>query len=423
MTHESTEVLVVGAGQAGVAMSEHLTRLGIPHLVLERDRIAERWRTARWDSLVANGPAWHDRFPGMEFAGDPDAFVGKDAVADYFADYARKFDAPIRCGVEVRSVRRLTGTAGFHVETSQGSIDAKYVVAATGAFQVPVIPPLVPETPGLMQLHSNAYRNPDQLPPGAVLVVGAGSSGTQIAEELMQAGRKVYLSVGPHGRPPRAYRGRDFVWWLGVLNKWEADATPGAEHITIAVSGANGGHTVDFRKLAARGMTLVGRATECKDGCMRFAPDLVTNIREGDANYLAILDEADAWVDRNGLPLPPEPEARVIGPDPDCMTDPILSLDLAKAGITTILWATGYRQDFGWLQVDVLDDQGKPRHQRGVAVEPGIYFLGLPFQSRRGSSFIWGVWHDAKFIADHIARLNGYLAYRGPAQSIDAAAE
>ena len=144
---------------------------------------------------------------------------------------------------------------------------------------------------------------------------------------------------------------------------------------------------------------------------MRFAPDLATNIHEGDANYLAILDEADAWVERNGLPLPPEPEARVIGPDPDCMTDPILSLDLAKAGITTILWATGYRQDFGWLQVDALDDQGKPRHQRGVAVEPGIYFLGLPFQSRRGSSFIWGVWHDAGYIAEQIAIQNKYRSY------------
>lgn len=422
MSVEKIEALVVGAGQAGVAMSEHLTRCGVPHLVLEKGRIAERWRSCRWDSLVANGPAWHDRFPGLEFAGDPDAFVPKEQVADYFVDYARKFAAPIRCGVEVQSVTRKQGDAGFHVETSDGAIEAEYLIAATGPFQTPVIPPLVPETAGVAQLHSNAYRSPDQLPAGAVLVVGAGSSGVQIAEELLAAGRKVYLAVGPHDRPPRAYRGRDFVWWLGVMNKWDADATPGAEHITIAVSGANGGATVDFRKLAARGMHLMGRAEGFKDGMMTFAPDLADNIRRGDANYLSVLDEADAWLVRNGVTLPAEPEARVIGPDPACMTDPILNLDLAEVGVTTILWATGYRLDYSWMKVDALDEAGRPSHQRGVSTEPGIYFLGLPYQSRRGSSFIWGVWHDAKFVADHIAKQRNYLAYRAPGETAGAAA-
>ena len=409
---ETIEALVVGAGQAGVAMSEHLSRNGIPHLVLEKDRIAERWRSARWDSLLANGPAWHDRFPGLEFHGDPDAFVPKEAVADYFVDYAAKIAAPVRIGVEVVSVTRKEGAAGFRVETSQGPIEASYVISATGAFQSPVIPPLVPVTSGLTQLHSNSYRNPGQLREGAVLVVGAGSSGVQIAEELLKAGRRVYLSVGPHDRPPRAYRGRDFVWWLGVLNKWDTEATPGAEHTTIAVSGANGGHTIDFRNLAAQGMVLVGRTVGYVDGAMTFASDLATNIQRGDANYLSVLDEADHYLVRNGLSLPEDPSARVIGPDPSCMTDPILSLDLAKAKISTILWATGYSNDFSWLKVDALTEDGRPRHQRGVSSEPGIYFLGLPYQSRRGSSFIWGVWHDAKFVADHIAKQRSYLAYR-----------
>ena len=412
MSVEEIEALVVGAGQAGVAMSEHLTRCGVPHLVLEKDRIAERWRTARWDSLVANGPAWHDRFPGLAFPGDPDAFVPKEAVADYFVDYAKKIAAPIRCGVEVTHVSRKQGAAGFHVETSQGAIGATHVIAATGAFQTPVIPPLVPATSGLTQLHSNLYRNPGQLPSGAVLVVGAGSSGVQIADELLASGRKVYLSVGPHDRPPRAYRGRDFVWWLGVLNKWDAEATPGAEHTTIAVSGADGGHTVDFRKLAARGMALVGRSVGFADGTMTFAADLGENIQHGDANYLSVLDEADRYLARSDLSLPEEPEARLIGPDPACMTDPVRSLDLARAGITTILWATGYSNDFGWLPAGALSEDGKPRHQRGVSSEPGIYFLGLPYLSRRGSAFIWGVWHDAKFIADHIEKQRNYLAYR-----------
>lgn len=422
MSVERTEALVVGAGQAGVAMSEHLTRAGVPHLVLEQGRIAERWRSCRWDSLVANGPAWHDRFPNMEFPGDPEAFVGKEQVADYFVSYANAFKAPIRCGVTVTSVTRRAG-GGFRVETSQGPVEAQYVIAATGAFQVPVIPPLVPESAGLVQLHSNSYRNPDQLPEGAVLVVGAGSSGAQIAEELMEAGRKVYLSVGPHDRPPRRYRGRDFVWWLGVLNMWDADAPKGADHTTIAVSGAHGGQTVDFRKLAARGMVLVGRTEGFDSGVMRFAPDLASNIERGDANLLALLDEADAWAARNGIDLPEDPEARTILPAPDCMVNPLSSLNLQEAGVTSILWATGFTNDYSWLKVDALDAAGKPRHQRGVSSEPGIYFLGLPYQSRRGSSFIWGVWHDAKFVADHIAKQRSYLAYRAPAEPPATAAE
>ena len=417
MSVEKTEVLVVGGGQAGIAASEHLGRAGVPHLVLERARIAERWRSGRWDSLVANGPAWHDRFPGMEFAGSPDAFPGKEAVADYFVDYAAKIRAPIRCGVAVKSVQRLAGRPGFHIETSQGVVEARYVIAATGPFQRPLMPQIVPQTAGITQFHSADYRNPAQLPAGAVLVVGAGSSGAQIADELNRAGRKVYLSVGPHGRPPRSYRGPDFCWWLGVLNKWDLEAPPTTDHVTIAVSGAYGGQTVEFRRLAGEGLTLVGRTASYADGTLHFAPDLAKNILRGDADYLSVLDEADAYATRNGLDLPPDPEARRFAPDPSCMTDPILALDLAKAGVTSIIWATGYVQDFSWLPAAAVDDKGAPKHQRGVSSEPGIYFLGLPWQSRRGSAFIWGCWHDAKFVTDHIMKLRGYLAYETARQS------
>ena len=332
MSVERVDTLVIGAGQAGVAMSEHLGKAGVPHLVLERHRIAERWRSGRWDSLVANGPAWHDRFPNREHAGDPDGFPGKESVADYFVAYAEMIGAPIRCGVAVTAVESLTGRPGFRVETSKGLLEAARVVVATGPFQRPIVPPIVPESAGLMQIHSAAYRNPGQLPEGAVLVVGAGSSGTQIADELLRAGRRVFLSVGPHGRPPRAYRGRDYCWWLGVLGKWDLTTPPaGAEHVTIAVSGAYGGNTVDFRRLAARGMGLVGRAESHKNGVMRFAPDLARNIAQGDADYLAVLDEADAYVARNGLDLPAEPEARKSLADPACVTEPILELDLYPA--------------------------------------------------------------------------------------------
>ncbi|GGA66945.1 FAD-dependent oxidoreductase [Pseudoclavibacter endophyticus] len=411
MTSEAIEVLIVGGGQAGIAMSEHLTERGIRHVVLERERVAERWRSERWDSLVANGPAWHDRFPGMEIPGvAPDAFASKEQVADYLAAYADRIGAPIRTGVEVNSVRKREGANGFHVETNAGAYDARYVVAATGPFQLPSIPPIIPEAAGVTQLHSSAYRNPSQLPEGNVLVVGAGSSGVQIADELQRSGRQVYLAVGPHDRPPRSYRGRDFCWWLGVLGLWELNAPPaGAEHVTIAVSGAHGGRTVDFRELAAGGITLVGRANAYENGKVRFGADLAKNVEEGDANLFALLDAADAYVERNGIDLPEEPEARRLLPAPASMTNPLAELDLAEAGVSSIVWATGFRADYGWLQVDALDEHGRPRHQRGVSTEPGVYFLGLPWQSRRGSSFIWGVWHDAKYIADQISIQRGYL--------------
>ncbi|MGH3259259.1 MAG: flavin-containing monooxygenase [Streptosporangiaceae bacterium] len=414
MSSQQVEVLVVGAGQAGLAMSEHLSNCGVPHLVLERQRIAERWRSERWDSLVANGPAWHDRFPDLEFSDvDPDGFASKEQVADYFVAYAEKIAAPIRCGVEVTSVQRNPGESGFTVETSDGTIDARFVVAATGPFQRPVIPPIVPGDAGVLQIHSSAYRNPKQLPDGAVLVVGAGSSGVQIADELAQSGRRVFLSVGPHDRPPRRYRERDYCWWLGVLGLWDLETPPqGAEHVTIAVSGVHGGHTVDFRALASRGIILVGRTTSFDHGAMRFAPDVGDNIAHGDANYLALLDQADAYIAQNGLDLPEEPSARILGSDPNYVTDPLLELDLATAGVTSVIWATGYTVDYSWLRVDAFDENGKPKHRRGVSSEPGVYFLGLPWLSRRGSSFIWGVWHDARYVADHIATQRGYLAYR-----------
>lgn len=419
MAVERIEAVVVGGGQAGVAMSRHLSDFGVPHLVLERARIAERWRSGRWDSLVANGPAWHDRFPDLEFTDiDPDAFAPKERVAAYFEAYAETFALPIRCGVEVTRVQRNARRPGFRVETSEGVIEADYVVAATGPFQRPAVPAIVPESTGLPQLHSTAYRNPGALPEGAVLVVGSGASGTQIAEELLRAGRRVFLSVGPHARHPRRYRERDYVWWLGVLGRWDIEAPdPDTRHVTIAVSGAYGGRTIDFRQLAARGMTLVGRTEAYENGVIRFAPDLADNMAKGDESYLSELDQADAYVARNGLDLPEEPEARDLLPDPDCATDPVLALDPAAAGITSIVWATGFELDFGWLQVDAFGADGRPRHSRGVSVEPGLFFLGLPWLSRRGSSFIYGVWHDALHLADHIATHRRYMAYHRAARS------
>ena len=425
MTSERIDTLVVGAGQAGIALSEHLGKCGVPHLILEKNRVAEAWRTGRWDSLVANGPAWHDRFPSLEFNGNaPDEFVTKDRLADYLDEYAKMINAPIRTGVEVLKAERLSNQSGFRVATTDGIIEAKRIVAATGAFQHPVIPPIVPASAGVEQLHSFHYKNPSQLPAGAVLVVGAGSSGAQIADELNRAGRKVFLSVGPHDRPPRRYRNRDFVWWLGVLGLWDIAAPePGAEHVTISVSGAYGGRTMDFRRLAGEGVSLVGLTEKYSDGVLSFKGDLKDNVAAGDANYQQMLTLADAYVERTGIDLPEEPEAWVTWPEPECLRTPIQSMDLAEEGISTIIWATGFRRDYDWMNFDAFDADGAPIHQRGVSIEPDVYFLGLPWQSRRGSTFLWGVWHDAKHIADQIAIQHSYLNYDGVAAVVAPSAE
>ncbi|MDS9946448.1 MAG: NAD(P)/FAD-dependent oxidoreductase, partial [Planktomarina sp.] len=425
MSVEIIDTLIVGAGQAGIALSEHLGKQGIPYLVLEKSRIAEAWRTSRWDALMTNGPVWHDRFPNLEFKGNaPDEFVGKERVVAYIEEYAEMVNATVRSGVEVLSARPFIERAGFHVETTQGVIEARRIVSATGAFQQPIIPSIVPEKLGIKQIHSAQYRNPKQLPEGAVMVVGAGSSGAQIADELNRAGRKVVLSVGPHDRPPRRYRNRDFVWWLGVLGLWDLAAQkPGTEHVTISVSGAYGGSTMDFRRLASEGVMLVGRTESFLDGTLSFADDASMNIAAGDKNYADMLDAADAYVLASGLDLPLEPEARKAWPEPLSLSNPLRSLNLADENVTTIIWATGYKQDFSWLKVDAFDEKGAPIHQRGVSKEPGLYFLGLPWQSRRGSTFLWGVWHDAKFVADQIAIQRAYADYNGEAAVVSAGAE
>ena len=397
--------IVIGGGQAGLAVSEHLSNKNIKHIIFERDRIVERWRTSRWDSLVANGPAWHDRFPTLKFSNiNPDSFASKEIVVKYFEKFAKKIKAPINLNVNVEKVEKQSSNHKYLVTTSEGVYDADNIIVATGAFQEPIIPNIIPSNSKVNQIHSQAYKNPEQFSDGSILVIGSGSSGSQIAEELRRSNREVFFSVGPHDRPPRRYRGRDNVWWLGVLGKWEAKTpSPGTQHVTIAVSGYDGGKTIDFRKFANMGIILLGMTKEFKNEKIYFENDLKKNIYNGDKNYLSLLDEADEYITNNNLDFSEEPEARQFEKDHECIKNPILELDLRISGIKNIIWATGYKNNFDWIKLDIFDETGKLEHNNGVSKEKGLYFLGLPWLSMRGSSFIWGVWKDAKYLAEHIA--------------------
>ena len=406
MPVERVETLVIGGGQAGLAMSYQLKRRGLAHLVLERHRIAERWRSERWDGLKFQFPNWSVRLPDFPLAHtDPDGFAATGDIVKFIDAYAAFVAPPIRCGVAVTGLRRRDGATGFVAETSDGPIEAANVVIATGPYQRAVIPDLLRDE-SVFQVHASRYQNPGRLPPGAVLVVGSGASGAQIAEELIGAGRRVYLSIGRHTRLPRRYRGRDLIWWLSELG---IDRTPtearGPSRLLPVISGAYGGHTIDFRHFAAEGVTLLGRLATAHDGVIAFAPDLAKSLASGDAVYAAFLDMVDAHVDRHALAMPEDPAARVALPDPRCMVEPVRRLDIGTEAIGAVVWATGYRLDFGWIDIPILDPGGEPLHAGGITAVPGLYFLGLQWLSRMNSSFLSGVGDDAAVLADHIAAL------------------
>jgi putative flavoprotein involved in K+ transport len=405
MPVEHVETLIVGGGQAGLVMSYRLKQRGLPHLVLERQRIAERWRSERWDGLRFQFPNWSVRLPDFPFSHtDPDGFAASGDILDYITAYAAFVAPPIRCGVAVTALRRRDGKPGFVAETSGGPIEADNVVVATGPYQRPVIPLLLRNDIDAFQVHASRYANPGQLPAGAVLVVGAGASGAQIAEELLRAGRRVYLSVGRHTRLPRRYRGRDLVWWLSAMGIDQTTVEQrGPSRLLPVISGAYGGHTIDFRRFASEGVTLLGRIEAARDGVIYFAPDLAESLANGDATYTTFLDMVDAHVERRALDLPEDPAARAVLPDPLCLANPLRRLDVGEAGIGAVIWATGYGVDFGWIDVPVLDGCGEPIHRGGVSCVPGMYFLGLQWLSRMSSSFLSGVGDDAAVLADHIA--------------------
>jgi putative flavoprotein involved in K+ transport len=404
MPVERIETLVIGGGQAGLTMSHRLKQRGLAHLVLERRRIAERWRSERWDGLRFQFPNWSVRLPDFPFPHtDPDGFAANREIVHFIEAYAAFVAPPIRCGVNVTALRCRDGGAGFVAESSDGAIEADNVVVATGPYQRPVMPPLLRDDAGIFQVHASGYANPEQLPPGAVLVVGCGASGAQIAEELLRAGRRVFLSVGRHTRLPRRYRGRDLIWWLSAMG---IDETPveqrGPSRLLPVISGAYGGHTIHFRRFANDGVTLLGRMEAAHDGVIGIAPDLAERLANGDAIYAAFLDMADAHVKGHGLDMPEDVAARALRSEPLCLTEPIRRLDLRMEGIGAVIWATGYGVDFGWIDIPVLDVRGEPVHRGGITGVPGLYFLGLQWLSKMSSSFLSGVGDDAAVLADHI---------------------
>jgi len=402
MPDEKIETLVVGGGQAGLVMSHRLKERGLSHLVLERHRIAERWRSERWDGLKFQFPNWSVRLPDFPFPhSDPDAFAATSDIIKFIEAYAGFVDPPIRCGVAVTRLSRRDG-AGFTAETTDGTIAADNVVVATGPYQRNLVPDLPGDHP-VFQVHAADYRNPGQLPPGAVLVAGAGASGAQIAEELLRAGRRVYLSVGRHRRLPRRYRGRDLIWWLAEMRLDQVSPEErGPARLGPVISGAYGGRTIDFRNFAADGMILLGHIEAAHDGVLEIAPGLAESLAGGDLAFVTFLDIVDEYVKRRSLGLPEEPDARIRLANPPCVTSPLQRLDLGAEGITSVIWATGYGVDFGWIDIPVTDAHGEAVHRNGITDVPGLYFLGLQWLSKMNSSFLSGVGDDAAVLADHI---------------------
>jgi putative flavoprotein involved in K+ transport len=398
-------VLIIGGGQAGLSMSYCLKQRGIAHLIFEKHRMAEAWRSKRWDSFCLVTPNWQCTLPGFTYAGpDPKGFMVRDDIVKYLEDYTRSFQPPLREGVTVSRLRR-DESGGFAVTTSLGEFTADQVVIATGGYQTAVLPRLSERfAPDITQLHSSAYKNAEALPPGAVLVVGSGQSGCQIAEDLHLAGRKVHLCIGSAPRTARRYRGKDVVEWLHDMRYYDK---PIHEHDDMDrvraktnhyVTGRDGGRDIDLRKFALEGMQLHGRLLEVADGKLRFGTDLKKNLDGADATAENIKNAIDQFIAASGVAAPEEPRYTPLW-EP---VNEALELDFAASGITTIIWSMGYGTDYRWIELPIFNGRGYPTHERGVTSLPGVYFIGLPWQYTWGSGRFSGVARDAWFLADCI---------------------
>jgi putative flavoprotein involved in K+ transport len=412
-----TTTIVIGAGHAGLAMSRCLANRSIDHVVLERGEVAHSWRTERWDSLRLLTPNWQSRLPDFGYeGGDPDGFRTMPETIDFIARYAHAISAPVRTHTAVTSVTR-SGDC-YEVQTPEGTWRCRAVVLATGACNLPHVPAVAEAVPRTIEtMTASRYRNPDQLPPGGVLVVGASATGTQIADELQRSGRPVTLAVGEHVRVPRTYRGRDIKWWMdavGVLDEGygEVDNLERVRSLpSLQLAGSDDRRTIDLNALSDIGVRLVGRLAGVSGDRAVFSGSLKNQCALADLKMNRLLDRIDTWASEQGL------DDRVGPPHRFDATrieeSPPLQLNLAAEGIRTVLWATGFRPDYSWLHVPVLDRKGRLRHDGGVVEAPGLYVIGLPFLRRRKSSLIDGAAEDARELTTHLAR---YLDGRGAAE-------
>jgi putative flavoprotein involved in K+ transport len=410
---ERFTTVVIGAGHAGLAASHFLGDRSIDHVVLERGEVANSWRRERWDSLRLLTPNWQSRLPGLSYDGpEPDGYMTMGEVTEFIERFAKVSAAPVRTGVNVTSVRRADG--GYHLTTSNGEIAARTVVIASGACNLSAVPALrdaVP--PSVGQLTPLRYRHPAQLPDGGVLVVGASATGVQLAAELRQSGRPVVLSVGEHVRLPRTYRGRDVLWWMAESGVWDQrydeveDLARARRLPSPQLVGTPERATLDLNALTSMGVELVGRWAAVRDGRALFSGGLRNMFSLADLKMVRLLDTFDEWAAAAGRDAEVGPVER-FGPTrvPESTR---LQLDLGSGEIATIVWATGFRPDYGWLDVPVVDPKGQLRHDGGTVDSPGLYALGLPVLRRRKSTFMCGIEDDARAVIDHLTR---YLAVR-----------
>ena len=399
------DTIIVGAGQAGLSTSYYLKGQGCEHIILEQaGHAAPAWRQ-RWDSFTLITPNRMIRLPGAEYQGDdPDGFTPRDELIAYFEAYIDRFDLPVKYGNRVTSVEPMNG--GYRVSTGDGDFVAANVVIAAGMFQSPRVPTFSANMDaGILQLHSSEYRNPQSLPAGAVLVVGSAQSGCQIAEELYQSGRVVYLSVGSAGRVPRRYRGKDITSWLGELGFFDrtVDQLPSPKDkfgASLQGTGKDGGHTINLHQFARDGVVLLGHIQSIHGTEVVIAPDLKGSLANSDKVEVEIVTAIDEYIEKNGLDLPSEalPELR-----DGYEAEEILNLDLKSAGISSVIWATGYKFDFSLVKLPAFDEDGYPLQKRGVSEYPGLYFIGLPWLHTSGSGLLAGVGEDAAHVAAAIA--------------------
>jgi putative flavoprotein involved in K+ transport len=397
-----TDTVIIGGGQAGLAMSRCLWERGVKHVVLERGKVGERWRSERWDSLRLLTPNWQSRLPHWHYEGDdPDGYMTTREFIEHLENYARSYDAPVHDGTTVLEVEALT-RGSYRVTTDRGVWTTRNVVIATGHCGVPWVPSVATGlADDLYQIVPSKYRNPGQLPAGNVLVVGASATGAQLAEELAASGRKVTLAVGRHTRLPRTYRGRDILWWIDTMGGFMAPADPAEESASPApqLVGAPDYRSIDVGLLQEQGVRLTGKLADATGHRVHFDDSLAETIRAADDQLAATLAKIDEFSTANGLDDKVGPRELVA---PTRLQPAPTDLDLRAEGIDTIVWATGYRRSYPWLKIPVLDERGEIRHRGGVTEEPGLYVLGLRFQRRKGSNLIDGVGNDAAELTRHL---------------------